>query len=777
MNEKGIDLGALFFKLRLKWYYFVITIPIALGIAYYINLTSDRVYKFKSSVQVSPKKTGSKNTDQLMNVFDRSDNRKIEDEIGILTSYDLVKKAIEKLNFGVGYYHKTSFKTIPLYADSPIEVILDSNQAQIINTPIAIRQISKTEYELIIKEKSVQLYDLKKNKILEKSFPEVNIKKRFKFGKLYSNEFFGLKINLVRDFMQGNYFFTVNDLESVSKTFHKKLTVKPIARESFLLELNTSGTVPDKEVKFLNKLMEVYVEKDLQEKNLTGKLTLEFLEKQIRETDKNLINAESAIENYKSSNVLMNVTDLSKQAIENINSLEKDKIKLELQLANYKYIYQQILQSENKDDFIVPSTTNIEDNTINNLINQLAGKHRDKAALSQYAKDENPKMKEIKEEIRNLQSFIKEYLVNNINSTVNSLAATNNKIAETQTKISQMPTDYRKLDDMERDFTFNKDNYELLFSKRAEAQIALASNTPDIKIVDVAKMDGNGPISPSSRLNYLIAFFLAVTIPILVILLQEFMNERVLTKEDLQSITNIPIIGLIAKSEKKVNIVLLEHPNSLIAESFRLLKIKLSSYGKNSPNKVIGITSTIDGEGKSFCAVNLSVAFSLSHQKTLLLCADLHKPKIQEYFQLEEAGLSSYLNDEVGISDIIQKTKIPSLDVIAAGPVPLNPAEMLGNPLMTELLDYLRTSYQYIIIDTPPLGYVSDYLFVHHLTDLTLYMVRYNYSKRKLLSEINEMYENQVIKNLNIVFNNINYSSVYELRFKEGKYVHENEMS
>jgi capsular exopolysaccharide synthesis family protein len=274
--------------------------------------------------------------------------------------------------------------------------------------------------------------------------------------------------------------------------------------------------------------------------------------------------------------------------------------------------------------------------------------------------------------------------------------------------------------------------------------------------VDRPYQVGSGPVSPNSRLIYAIALFLGVAGTISFVMLKDFLNDNLITHEDVERHTKIPFIGTITHGNKREQGTIVAHARSPIGESFRSLRVNLQylTLGKNA--NVIGITSSRESEGKTFCSVNLAAAMAHSGRKTILIDTDMRRPKVASYFQFKnKKGLSNFLIGDCAIKDIINNSETKGFDVIGSGPIPPNPIDLIGHARMDELMAYLRQNYSTIILDSPPMGYVSEYIILMKYTDANLYIVRSDYTNRNSLGKINKLYERKKISNVSILLNDV----------------------
>jgi len=330
----------------------------------------------------------------------------------------------------------------------------------------------------------------------------------------------------------------------------------------------------------------------------------------------------------------------------------------------------------------------------------------------------------------------------------------NKRIAKVEAKISSIPKTEQQLGGYERKYRLNDAIYNYLLEKRAETKITKASNLPDDIILEPAMIVGNGPISPNKTKNYLIAFALGMGIPFGFLILRKTLNNKIETQENIERITSLPILGKVMHNHKKTNNVVFEFPKSPIAESYRVLRTNLDFSLKGGSRNVIMITSCITGEGKSFNALNLAMSYAQLGRKTILLDFDLRKPT--SYFNKtgdNTLGLTSYLIKKADIKDIINHSPDEKLDYINSGPIPPNPAELLALADTRKLILSLKEHYDYIIIDTPPLAQVTDGFLLMDSVDMKVIVVRYNYSKKNVISMVLKDLQHKKIENVCILLN------------------------
>jgi capsular exopolysaccharide synthesis family protein len=763
--EGKIDIKALIRKLTSRWYYFLFTLLIVLPLAYVYTEFTNRIYHIRSSMLLnSETKNGIQSEEFLKGMKLLAPKTEIEDEVGILKSYNLVNNAIQKLDFGISYFEKRNFKIFEQYGDFPFTVVLDSAIDQMVHVPIFIKRTSDDTYSIQVSSENVGTYNYKTGKSGE-TIPRVDIhavcfnNKPFEHENLKFRIFFKDRFEVSTD--ETNYFFIIYDLPSVTESYQQKLDVKPISRESNIVEINLKGTVPKKEILFLNTLMDVYLLNELQKRNQLGLRTIEFIDDQLRGVSEELQQVEGSLESFRSRNNILSINATAENLAKNLDRLEIDKLKLESKLRYYESISRALERGNEIKDTELPSTFGLEDPVLNNLILELSKFNQERIGLNYTSKEGNPVVEVLDLKIASLKKALADNVSNFIEASTTALADLNRQIQQTEGVVRKLPKSERELVSIQRRFDFNDNVYSYLLEKRAEAGIAIASNTIEKTIVDRAKQVGSGPVFPNRKLILLLALIGGIGLSVVLIIVKDLISDNIVTQEDLENSTMIPFIGAIShgnKSDRSSAIV--AHTRTELGESFRSLRVNLQYLTLGKEDNVIGVTSSITNEGKTFCSINLAAALALSGRKTVLIDADLRKPRVAASLQINsELGLSSFLAGDCEINDIINATPLDELNVIPSGPIPPNPLDLIGNQKMEELIRDLKKVYDVVVIDSPPIGYVSEYVILMKYTNANIYVVRSNYTSRNHLEKINKLYQDKKIRNVSILLNDLKPST------------------
>jgi capsular exopolysaccharide synthesis family protein len=415
----------------------------------------------------------------------------------------------------------------------------------------------------------------------------------------------------------------------------------------------------------------------------------------------------------------------------------------------------------------------VEDPATTGLIQQLSLLNSQRAELTVSASDINPVVRVVDEKIGTTKELLIQNLTSLVEASSNALRDAEQRLGTVRSELSRIPENERQLGTLTTTSTFNEKNYNYLVEKRNEAAIALATNTTDKKIVDAAKQSGLGPSAPKPLLVGLLALLAGLVLPAGLVLMQEKTNSRVQSKEDLARLTNIPMLGVIPHGSAQDKQTMLHDPRSPIAEAFRAVRVNMQYLSAGLDKRVIGVTSSVPGEGKSFCTVNLAAELAQSGRRVIVLECDMRRPTLASYFDIDtrrEHGLSTYLAGDSTLDQARHTTSIASLDVLCCGPIPQNPTRLIEGPQLANLIQQLREEYDYILVDIPPLGYVSEFLVLLQYLDAKIYVVRQNYTDRALVGQIAEMHREHKVKQLYMVINDVHFANTYEYRYKTNAY-------
>ncbi|ELR68501.1 tyrosine-protein kinase [Fulvivirga imtechensis AK7] len=757
MNDK-INIKGIVLYLLSKWHYFVFAAIFLLPGAYLYTKYATKVYLVKASILLKSERKndlGGKEFLRGMGLF--TSDTELEDEIGILKSYGMVSNAIRSLDFGISYFSKESFRAEEKYGDFPFIVELDSTISQMIDVPVYIEPLPGGSYRIEAVGRDVDVYNFLTNRT-EDTFDEINLREVVEAGKPFRTHSLAFTIRpneLYAPKENTRYYFVIHDLSEVIETYQTELEVYPISRESNIVELSMRGSVPHKTARFLDQLLHIYLQNELHKKNQLGVKTIQFIDSQLSGVSDSLKRVEGWLENFRAKSNIQDISYTAENLSKNLDRLESEKADLQVKLKYYTYISESLAEGR-FGDVVAPSTFGLEDPLLSSLLIELSKLNQERAGLNYNAKEQNPVTEVVDRRIRNTKNTLQENVQNIINVTTIALNDLDQRILRIRREFSRLPANERELVNIQRKFDFSDNVYNYLLEKRAEAGIAIASNTVEKTIVDRAKVIGNRPVLPNNKLVYLIALFLTLALPIGFVVLKDFWNDHLVSREDIVKATEIPFIGTIIHGSKQEKEQVVSEKRTPLTESFQSLRVNLQYLTLGKEKNVIGFTSSLESEGKTFCAVNLASTIAQSGKKTILIDADMRRSGMSPYFNIKNTrGLSNYLVKSCSLEEIIHATQIKGFHIINSGPTPPNPLNLIGLPQMDQLIEDLRQLYDTVIIDAPPIGYVAEYIILMRHTDANIYVVRSSYTSRYHLSKINNLYKEQKIRNVSILLNDV----------------------
>lgn len=765
-EDDNIDIKRYLSLFISNWYWFAVALFIAFTLAYGINRYSQPVYSVSSTLLIKDDQLANMNNNVASvipggDIFKSQQN--LKNEMGILKSFSLNYRVMKELkDFHVVYtgVGKRGIVESRMYKSCPFTVVYDSLELEprqsIIGIIILSNNTFKIEFNDGIKFDSIMSFGARFNK----------------FGFDFEIEPRNPGESVYIESNSNKYYFYFTDPGTLASEYSYKLAVAPIEKDASLVTLSVSGSVPDQEADYLNKLMNEYIQYGVDNKNRTADSTIKFIGTQLKVISDSLSAAEENLENFRLKNSFI---DLSKEGTLIQNRLEKfenEKTAFELQLQYYNYLSEYLNLKNVGGTIISPSVMGITDQVLIKLVYELSAFQQETEKIGFNFGSDQPAVALLFKQTEEAREALRENVRNGIAGLKLSIAESDRKIAGVEIDINKLPSTERKLIGIQRKFDLNNTVYTYLLEKRSESGIARASNVSDNRIIDPASFFSSVLIKPKTRLNYIIALLLGLILPMAAIALIDFLNDRVIDKKDIEKKTKVPVIGYISHSESKNEIAVVEKPGSSLAESFRSVRTALKYFVKGNEVAVIAVTSTISSEGKTFISINLAAITAMLGKKVLLIGLDLRKPRINKSFEFEDSpGMSTYLSGNCNYEEVIKKTQIDNLFYAPSGPIPPNPAELIETEQMKKFMERAKKEFDYIIIDTPPVAIVTDTLLLAPYVDVNLFIVRQRYTSRNTLEMIDQLNNQGELKNMAIVINDISLTGYYGYGMRYG-YTH-----
>jgi capsular exopolysaccharide synthesis family protein len=755
------DLKNIFELVIRNYKLFIISIIIALGLAVFKTRTSTPIYQISSSILIkedTKQSGGGGGMTDFLNSSLFGLNQNFQNELWVLKSSPVIEQTIKNLDLTVSYMRKEGFLDVDAYKHVPFKVLYLQKHLQPLNVRFNITFQTGDNFQIQAETENASFYNFEINKYVSQKKNWI-FKQSGKFGKLIETP--DLAFIVQRDSSVANidressFSFQFRSIPSLVDGYKNSFQFTIVDKKATVIEIGLQAESVIKGMDIVNELMDVYSNQNLDRKNHIASKTIDYIEKQLNEISDSLSQTEDNLQSFRSSNQLLNVTEQATGISAQYMDLQNQRAELITRKRYYQYVADYLSKNDDFSNMIVPASMGVPDQVLNNLTTELIAAQAQRANLIENKQGRNPLVKKLDIKIENLKKTITENISAVRQTTDITLDEMDKRIGRIESQISRMPKTQRKLGGIERKYRLNDAIYNYLLEKRAEAKITQASNLPDDVIIEPASQVGSAPISPNSKKNYALALIMGLAIPFGFLMIKRALNNKIETQDSIERLTEIPVLGKILHNNKKTNNVVFEYPTSTIAESYRALRTNLDFYlVKGGHKKTIMVTSCIEGEGKSFNAMNLAMSYAQLGRKTILLDFDLRKPT--PYFNKKEEsliGLSSYLINKATLEEITLKSPHDKLDYICSGPIPPNPAELLALDLIENMINSLREKYDYIIMDTPPLAQVTDGFLLMERADIKVIIARYNYSKKSVFSIIMKDLRQKNIENVCIVLN------------------------
>jgi tyrosine-protein kinase Etk/Wzc len=739
------------------WPFFAGSIFLTFLVAFIVNQYTPPKYKIESKFLI-------KEESSAMNLFDFGaignggvlpKGQKLANETIKLKSRAVAEAALDQLPFDVEYYEEGIFINTEIYKKTPVEVIVDWNHTQLTKGEIKILWNGDSTYQVDFIDNEYQkvVPNEERNLIVE---TPAAITKRFLFDEWAELPYARFKVSYPVKDKAGSVVVKFRDRESVILQYTgDDLLIAPTDKTSSILLLSLDTHQPQKGRDYLNVLMQVFLDNELDEKNRIARNTVQFIDSQLSGISNTLSNTENKLERFRSSHRTYNITTEGSTIFEKLSELEKS-----LAEENFKKEYYQNLQDylvrENYSEIIVPSGIGIDDPVLNKLIEDLIRMQSDRSRYLATQTENSPTVREVTRKIADLNVSIKEVL-KNVNQNSSMLVSDLQKrIAKIESQFGRLPQTEQNLLNIKREYSLNENIYTFLLQRRAESAISLASNTPSNKIIEAAALNFI-PLKLKPLLNYFLALLLGLIFPLAFIFIKDSLSTKISEVKEMEQKLRVPVLAYIGQNKKYPNLVVFNHPKAGITEAFRGLRTNINFIFPKDKQVTVMITSSVAGEGKTFCAMNLASVYSMGGKKTILVGCDMHKRfRFHDLKVSNDQGLSSLLSGQIKtVEDIIQKTEYANLDVLVPGPVPPNPSELLINDRFDKMMEELKRKYDVVILDSSPLGLTNETLYLTRMADFTIFVLRQNYSEKTFADDINNLKEKKGLKNLYVVMNDV----------------------
>jgi capsular exopolysaccharide synthesis family protein len=725
-------LGELLFKYLPYWPIFIIVLIVSLlGAWFYLRITPPK-YEIAAAIMIKDEKKGSVEG-QTINSLDQLSTKKIvENEIEIFRSRTLMHQVVKNLHLYASLFEEEQLRPNSAYTTSPI-IVEAAN-------PDNVRQAEKVKFQFSAKDSQV---------VIGLNRYPMNVAVNTEYGLLT----FKANKNQVSK-PTGQLYFTLTPAKKVTTSLLEGLTATASTKLTSILNLKIRSTDPTQGEDILSELIKVYNLASREDKTKLASTTSSFVSEKLKEVEKELDDINKKLQGYKASKGAVDISTQSQLFLKSVNETDQKVNAIDIQLAALNEV-EKYVKDKQSSAGVFPSIVGLEDKMLPELLTKLNNHELEYERLKKTTAENNPVLTSIREQINKIRPGILENIENQRSNLLASKLNLRSASNSYSTILQSIPQKEKELVEISREQGIKSSLYEFLRQKKAEAELAKIEQL-DTRIVDNPQASTE-PVSPKSKLIYVVALIMAFVIPASFVSIKEFLNRKILYRHEIETLTNTPIIGEISLDKSKDPLVIVEGKRTFIAEQFRRMRTSLGYVGGNSGKKKILVTSTLSGEGKSFVAVNLALSLALTDKKVVLLELDLANPSLSNKLNVSyDEGVSSYLRGECEPEDIIKRTTANSnLFFLPAGPLPDNPSELLLSPKLKELINYLEEAFDIIIIDSAPASLLSDAYILSPICDVTLYVVKHKFTPKSYLERLDEENAVNQLNNMRIVFNGI----------------------
>ena len=740
IEQGNLSLKDIFYKYIRFLSLFLLSVALALLIAYTYLRYATQVYSAGGSMLIKSENNNTRpdKVEDILMGSNRSQN--IQSEIEILKSRPLMARVVNKLNLQFGYTAKGRIKDQNVYRQAPfsIQALRITDSARAFSTKVKF----DNDQQFRINNETV----------------------KFEFDQVFENRYgvFKLNRNGVLPTAGAEYNLTWHPIEVLAGRLAKTVKVQPKAGGTGILNIEMEAANPQMAADIVNSLMIQYDSMTVEQNNFSTDQIIGFIDGRLDKLKKELDSIQANLLAYRQKNNLINVDAQSDGYFAKISAADNLLNEQQMRVAVTDLLDEYLKDKKNQYSR-VPSSLGLEDITLNELVSGYNKSQLERQSLLESnIPPDNPNVKEAEALIEKQRQSVLENL-NNIRSSYNQAISTiKNRSNKEQGELQEMPYKMKEMIEMDRQVTTKLALYGLLEGKREEAAISRASTISNSKIIDKATAS-QIPVKPDKRMIQILAAFIGLGLPALIIFIAELLNDKVTTRFDVEKITTAPIMGEIGHSNSENVLIVNKTSRRMVAEQFRIIRSNLQYVLNKIEKPVILVTSSFSGEGKSFVSTNMGAVMALTGKKTIILEFDIRKPKILAGLSIgKNPGISNFLVGKAGLKDLI--LPVPSqenLFVLPCGPVPPNPAELLLDQKVTELFQWLRQEFDVVIIDTAPVGMVSDAMTLGKFADCTLYLVRQGYTYKKQIALIDDLYESKKLPSVSIVINDVRLKAGY----------------
>ena len=770
-DEEKINYQELLFRYIIHWPWFLASILICLIGAWGYLYFQTPVYQVSASIMIKDdKKGGNSGSADLENLGLGgviTSAQSIDNEIEVLRSKSILKEVVNSLELYITYYDEDEFPKREMYKTSPVVVNLTAQEAdKLPSTALIDMQLSSDGGLDVNLKVGLNEYNKRFDKL-----PAVFPTNVGTFG-------FTLRDSLLNGQIEGrkdvrHISAVVSQPFGMAKGYQWALTIAPTSKATSVATVSLVNTNIQRGQDFINKLMEMYNRNTNNDKNEVAEKTREFINERIKIIDEELGNTEEKLETFKRNAGLTDISSDAQLAVSGNAEYEKKRVENGTQINLVRDLAKYINNPLNEYE-VLPSNIGLTDNGLTTQLERYNELVIERKRLLRTSTENNPMIINLDMSIRAMKANVKAAIDGTLQGLLIVKADLDREASRFSRRISDAPGQERQYVSIARQQEIKAGLYLMLLQKREENAITLAATANNAKIIDEPVAEG-GPVSPKPKMIYMIALVLGVGLPVGIIFLISLTKFKIEGRGDVEKLTRLPIVGDVPlTNEKAGSIAVFENQNTLMSETFRHIRTNLQFMLEND-QKVILVTSTVSGEGKSFISSNLAISLSLLGKRVVIVGLDIRKPGLNKIFNIprKEQGITQYLsNPEKNLMDFVQPSDVSkNLYILPGGIVPPNPTELLARDGLDKAIETLKKNFDYVILDTAPAGMVTDTLLVGRVADLSVYVCRADYSRKAEFTLINELAADNKLPNICTIINGLDLKKKkYGYYYGYGKY-------
>jgi capsular exopolysaccharide synthesis family protein len=737
-EDSGFDIMEWILHFLHFWYLFVIGIILSLGLAYLQNRSWLPSVQTAGTIMMEENRGGSNSSQVLMQGFGvQSGYKNVTNQTIMLKSYDLVCKVIDSIPFlKVQYISKGPFITRDLYRNSPIIIHTDYVSPEAYNLLFKIKLHSNGTYT-ITAENNKHLNDFQING---------------RFGQSIQHNLFFITVNNVNNYIgNSEMFFRFRTRESLVDDFTSRVNFGYVEEGSSVLKISLISETPARDIDFINKLCEMFLADNLDRKNDVANKTINFIDDRLDVVSKSLAISEGDMTNFRQTNKMVDISSHTSEIMGKASKYDSQQAEFKLRETYLDYLTKYLKTNLADGAIIAPASLGLNEPMLMSFIQQINQLNEQRSEVTElnmyyakYTKQIETAKLTVMEVIKSMRTAL-EIEKNDLNK----------RLAGVNKEIEELPKKELEMVSIERKYKMDDNYYTFFLQKRAESQILKASNTPDNNILDKAREIG---ITNSDKKSKTILMFLlfGILIPTVIVVTIELLNNTVRSSKDIEKNSTFPLIGAIRHTKSSDPLLISKNPRSAFTEMFRVIRTRVEFIVQRKTNIMILTTSTESGDGKTYFSINLAGVYAMASKKTILVDMDIRKPSINQRFNIiQPNGVTNYLADQCNLEDIILHLPKVDYDILPAGSIPPNPGELIRSDKLISMFEELRKKYEFIIVDSSPIGMVTDAYSLAHLSDVNLFVVRNGKTNKTFFKKLANQLKMDNLPHLYTVLNDI----------------------